>query len=243
MTESRHFGVVIVDRVVYDGSFSQGLEYVDGHLVESVGGRGSSAVRVLDPNSAAPQSSRLDSVLFATGIARVPMGPAPATGLWQMTWQDHIAILRDPTTLAELRRVAVDGEGWGLCHDGTRLVQSRGDNHLLFRDPESFTRIGEVVITGQWSTARLGELECTVVDGHPWVWANPQGTDWLLGIDPASGTVTAVVDLGRLAVEEVPTRAEQVIGGLAAVPESSGEFWVTGRGWTHRYRIRLQPRS
>jgi len=239
---TQQFGITIVDRVVYDESFSQGLEYVDGRLVESVGGRGSSTVRVLDPSAAAPQSVRLEPALFVTGIAAVPAAPAPATGLWQMTWQDHLAILRDPTTLAELRRVTVDGEGWGLCHDGTRLLQSRGDNRLLFRDPVSFAQLGEVVVAGQWSTARLGELECAVVDGRPQVWANPQGTDWLLRIDPADGVVTAVVDLGRLAVEEIPTRVDQVIGGVAAIPQATGEFWVTGRGWAHRYRIRLQPR-
>jgi glutamine cyclotransferase len=159
-----------------------------------------------------------------------------------MTWQDHIAILRDPSTLAEQRRVPLDGEGWGLCHDGGRLVQSRGDNHLLFRDPVTFAGLGEVVVAGQWSTARLGELECVVAGGRPQVWANPQGTDWLLRIDPADGAVTAVADLGRLAVEEIPTRREQVIGGIAAVPFATDEFWVTGRGWAHRYRIRLQPR-
>lgn len=242
VSRTQLFGVVVVDRVAYDASFSQGLEYVDGRLVESVGGRGSSSVRVLDPNSAAPQSTRLDPALFATGIARVPAAPAPATGLWQTTWQDHIAILRDPNTLAEKSRVTADGEGWGLCHDGGRLVQSRGDNHLLFRDPATFAQLGEVVVAGQWSTSQLGELECAVVDGRPQVWANPQSTDWLLRIDLTDGVVTAVVDLGRLAVEEVRTRVEQVIGGIAAIPQFTGEFWVTGRGWAHRYRVRLQPR-
>ena len=67
-----------------------------------------------------------------------------------------------------------EGEGWGLCHDGARLVMSDGSDRLTFRDPETFAVLGDVPVTldGEPLPA-LNELEC--VDGA--VWANVYQTD------------------------------------------------------------------
>jgi glutaminyl-peptide cyclotransferase len=49
----------------------------------------------------------------------------------------------------ERRRVAYQGEGWGLCRQRgagqDRLVMSDGSDRLVFRDPDTFTATGGVL--------------------------------------------------------------------------------------------------
>ncbi|GLZ28173.1 hypothetical protein Lesp02_03630 [Lentzea sp. NBRC 105346] len=173
--------------------------------------------------------------LQGNGIALTP------AGLWQTSGDS--AVLRDPKTLAERRRVPLTGQSWGLCHDGTHLVQSEGTTRLLLRDHDSFAPTGEVhLATHQWSTARLGELHCVTIDGYPQVWAAVTGTDWMIRVDLSTGITTAVADLTPITVAEQPTGTDQVIGGIAAA-QAADELWLTGRHYHHRYRIRLQPRQ
>ena len=59
------------------------------------------------------------------------------------------------------REVGYEGEGWGLCFDGRRLVMSDGSDHLFFRDPDSFAKIGDVAVRRAGMPVRnLNELEC-----------------------------------------------------------------------------------
>ena len=45
------------------------------------------------------------------------------------------------------KQVALTGEGWGLCFDGTRLVQSDGSATLRFRNPMTFAQTGALTVT------------------------------------------------------------------------------------------------
>ena len=58
-----------------------------------------------------------------------------------------MAIERDRKTLSEVRRVSYEGEGWGICDDGQRLIMSDGSAKLTFRDPKSFKETGNVQVT------------------------------------------------------------------------------------------------
>ncbi|WP_369174444.1 glutaminyl-peptide cyclotransferase [Streptomyces sp. R28] len=80
-------------------------------------------------------------------------------------------MFRDGRTLAELRRVTYDGEGWGLCHDRARgrLMMSEGSATLSLRNPQSFELLGRITVRdGDGPVSGLNELECTGTD----VWAN-----------------------------------------------------------------------
>nr|WP_236594642.1 glutaminyl-peptide cyclotransferase [Saccharothrix sp. 6-C] len=210
------------------GAFTQGLELVDGSLYEGTGLQGQSSLRRLDPSSGElEQRVDLPEPLFGEGITVV------GDRIWQLTWRDGVAIERDRDTFEEVRRVTYEGEGWGLCRDGDRLVMSDGSDELAFRDPSSFAETGAVAVRrdGQPVT-RLNELEC--VDGQ--VWANVWQTDEVVRIDPANGQVTATVDLGGLRPAGVPET--DVLNGIAAVP-GTDEFLVTGKNWPTIFRIRF----
>ncbi|GAA2810224.1 glutaminyl-peptide cyclotransferase [Saccharopolyspora taberi] len=213
-------------------SFTQGLELVGDTLVEGTGTYGGSVLRALDPaTGAVHRETRLSPELFGEGITVV------GDRIWQLTWQEGVAIERDRATLAELRRVAYQGEGWGLCHDGSRLVMSDGSARLTFRDPVTFAPAGEVTVRAEdEEVGELNELECA---GGA-VWANIWGSDEIVRIDPASGRVTAVADAsGLLAPHE--RAGTDVLNGIAAIP-GTDEFLITGKYWPHLYRVRFVPR-
>ena len=215
-------------------AFTQGFELVDGVLYEGTGMVGSSAMLATDPATGAVRRRvDLPPPLFGEGITVVD------DRVWQLTWQNGVAIERDLATLTERRQVPYDGEGWGLCHDGGRLVMSAGDDRLTFRDPVTFDRIGEVRVTlpGE-QVDDLNELECA--DGM--VWANVWKTDRILRIDPGSGAVTGVVDASGLLAEhtEPSARVEaDVLNGIAA--STDGEFLITGKRWPTTFRVRFVP--
>lgn len=215
-------------------SFTQGFELVDGVLYEGTGLVGSSAVLATDPTTGAVTRRMPVDAVFGEGITVV------GDRIWQLTWQDQVAIERDRATLAERRRVPYTGEGWGLCHDGQRLVMSDGSDTLSFRDPSSFDRTGEVRVRPPGvPVGQLNELECA--GGS--VWANVWQTDRILRIDPSSGVVTAVVDATNLLADNTDQATlgqTDVLNGIAALPGGE-EFLVTGKWWPNTFRVRFVP--
>jgi len=210
------------------GAFTQGLELVDGVLYEGTGLEGRSSIRRLDPATGVVERRvDLPGDLFGEGITVVE------DRLWQITWRNGVAIERDRETLEEVRRVTYEGEGWGLCRDGERLVMSDGTDELTFRDPVTFAETGSTGVTRDGRpVTELNELEC-VGDR---VWANVWQTDEVVRVDPADGRVDATVDLSGLRPAGVP--AADVLNGIAAVP-GTDEFLVTGKNWPTIFRIRF----
>lgn len=214
-------------------AFTQGLELVDGTLYEGTGLEGHSTLREVDPaTGAVRRQTALPRDLFGEGITAV--GPT----IWQLTWQEGVAIQRDRGTLAELRRVSYPGEGWGLCHDTAagRLVMSDGTDRLTFRDPQTFEPAGEVrVSAGGTAVSKINELECA----HGAVFANIWQTDTVVRIDPGSGRVTARIDLAGL-LPPADRANTDVLNGIAAIP-GTDEFLVTGKYWPKMFRVRFVP--
>jgi glutamine cyclotransferase len=145
-------------------AYTQGLLWEPSGFIESAGGYGRSFIRRWRPDSPLPLAQEsLSAHLFAEGIAAV------GDRVIQLTWREGVALYRDRATLAVLDRRAYDGEGWGLCWDGERLVMSDGTDTLTMRDAESFAPLGRVAVrAGSRPLADLNELECA----EGWVYAN-----------------------------------------------------------------------
>ncbi len=220
----------VLAEVPHDPSaFTQGLELHEGTLYEGTGLEGRSQLRVLDPATGEVQRAEsLPGQLFGEGIA------VAGDRIWQLTWQDGVVLEWDRATLTLRQQLPLDGEGWGLCHDGTRLVRSDGTDRLRFHDPVTFAETGSVTVTidGEPVT-ELNELEC--VDGQ--VWANVWPSDVIVRIDPASGQVTAAVDAAGLLDPEQRANADAVLNGIAAL--GNDEYLLSGKLWPVSFRVRF----
>ncbi|WP_406269947.1 glutaminyl-peptide cyclotransferase [Nocardia sp. NBC_00881] len=211
-------------------AFTQGLEIDGDILYEGTGLPGASSVRA-SHLSTGDEFARvqLSAPYFGEGIALA------AGTLWQLTWQDHVAIARDPGTLTERGRASYDGEGWGLCTRTGRLVMSDGTDRLTFRDPVTFAPTGSVRLTSHHN-ARLNELECAA-DGS--VYANDWPTDTIVRIDPESGRVLATIDAAGLLPPNARANAD-ALNGIAQLP-GTDRFLVTGKNWPTMFEVRFTP--
>jgi glutamine cyclotransferase len=215
-------------------AFTQGLLYHQGYLYESTGLYGRSDLRQVALSSGEViRSRRLDARLFGEGLARVN------ERLIQITYREQVAIAYDLDTFEEVARYTYDGEGWGLCFDGTQLWMSDGSASLQRRDPNTFELLGRVAVQRDGrALARINELECA--NGH--IYANVWLTNEVVRIDPASGRVTAVMDASALVPSDARVRnnRDAVLNGIAHDP-SSGRWWLTGKLWPVLYEVRFVP--
>ena len=223
----------VVSRRAHDSAaYTQGLLLDDeGRLFESTGLWGESDLREIDPYSG--EVLRLvasPDELFSEGLALVD------DELIQLSWRAGTARRFDVESFELVGWHDYDGEGWGLCYDGERLVMSDGSSRLTFRDPHTFAAIGSVDVTADGvSVPRLNELEC--VDGD--VWANVWLTDAIVRIDPHDGRVTGVLDLeGILAPHPAESESGAVLNGIAYDP-AADTFLVTGKLWPELIEIRV----
>jgi glutamine cyclotransferase len=215
-----------------DTAYTQGLVLdEDGRLFESTGLYGHSTLREVDPQSGELlRSRRLPDTQFGEGLALV------GDELIQLTWQRGLARRFEVETFELVGRHRYDGQGWGLCFDGVRLVMSDGSDRLTFRDPRSFEVLGGVAVRADGEpVTRLNELECVGGD----VWANVWLTDTIVRIDPADGQVTGVLDLAGI-IEPHPAASDTgaVLNGIAYDAEA-GTFLVTGKEWPELIEIRV----
>jgi glutaminyl-peptide cyclotransferase len=152
-----------------------------------------------------------------------------------LTWKDGIARSWDAATFDELATYPYQGQGWGLCFDGQRLVMSDGSDSLTFRDPTTFERLGTVTLIHDLPGLQLNELEC--VDGE--IWANAYRTDTIVRIDPTSGRLTGLLDLSSLRqLGGADAEGWDVLNGIA-FDASTDTYLVTGKLWSEVFEIRL----
>lgn len=212
-------------------AFTQGLLFFEGKFYESTGLLGRSSLRRVDPDSGMVERRvDLPRDLFGEGVARV------GGHLVQLTWQNGRALVWNLATLGKEREISYQGEGWGLCFDGRHLIMSDGSETLALRDPESFARVGEIVVRRAGRPVRnLNELEC--VDGV--VYANVWQDTHIARIDSRTGEVTGWLDAsGLLAPEEA--RDADVLNGIAYLP-ASGHLALTGKLWPRIFEVEIVP--
>jgi glutaminyl-peptide cyclotransferase len=209
-------------------AYTQGLLLHAGRFYESTGLVGRSTLRRVIPATGAVEwRFTLAGNLFGEGLALVN------DRFIQLTWQNNVAMIYD---LDFNREGTFDyqGEGWGLCYDGARLVMSDGSDRLFFRNPQTFALIGQVSVTrGGTPVSRLNELECV----GKLVYANVYQTDTIVRIDPGTGQVLTTIDASGLltTAEAVGT---DVLNGIA-FDAASNHFFLTGKLWPKVFEVRF----
>lgn len=224
------YRVQVVRQVPHLGrGFTQGLLAEGGTVLESCGNYGESVLRRYSFGATAGAAEvRLPAEFFAEGICRV------AGTIWQLTWKERVALHWDAETLELREQVPYNREGWGICATDTDVVTSDGTSELVRRDPATLQPREIVHVRCRGSRVRwLNDLSWA--GGR--VWANVAGTDYLAGINLATGEVTDVVDAGT-AAERHWRDPQAIMNGIAALAQP-GEFLLTGKGWRSIRHVRL----
>jgi len=211
--------------------FTQGLFYQDGFLYEGTGLYGQSVLikRELATNKIA-KKVRLPRRYFGEGITLFN------NQILQLTWKSRTGFRYDEATFRLLDKFTYDTQGWGLTHDGTRLILSDGTDTLRFLDPNTCAETGRISVRYNGRPLReINELE--FVEGH--IYANVLPTDYIAIIAPDTGRVTAWIDLRGL-YDPPDASSGSVLNGIAYNPETK-HLLVTGKLWPKLFEIELVP--
>lgn len=215
-------------------AFTQGLIYLDGFLYESTGLYGESSLRkvVLETGEILQQVD-LPPAYFAEGLT------AWEDLLVQLTWREETGFIYDQADFILQGQFSYPTEGWGLTHDGERLIMSDGSDALFFLDPETYEITGSVDVAWQGDPVyRLNELE--FIWGE--VYANVWQTEDIIRINPNSGEVTGWIDMRGILPAEERTPETDVLNGIAYDPEGDRLF-ITGKLWPLVFEVALVPVS
>jgi glutamine cyclotransferase len=211
-------------------AFTQGLVFENGVLYEGTGLLGHSTLRRVELETGdILQIRELSDQFFGEGITIY------GDEIIQLTWQSHIGFVYDKNSFELLQEFSYSTEGWGITHDGTRLIMSDGTSTLHFLDPQTFEEIGHVeVFDANGAVTRLNELE--YVQGE--IYANVWQTDWVARIAPETGRVVGWIDLGGLLSAEDLSQPVDVLNGIAYDAQTDRLF-VTGKLWPKLFEIEL----
>jgi glutamine cyclotransferase len=213
-------------------AYTQGLIFRDGVLYEGTGLKGQSSLREVTLESGEVQQAvELPQQYFGEGITEL------GGKIIQLTWQEQTGFVYDLDTFEQVDTFSYPTEGWGLTHDGQRLLMSDGSANLYFLDPDTLQAVDQVTVTAEnMPVPRLNELE--YIDGE--VWANVYQTSCIARIDPATGQVLGWIDItGMLAPQDLP--GSEVPNGIAY--DAMGKrIFVTGKLWPKLFEIQVIPR-
>lgn len=224
------------------GAFTQGLLFRDGFLYESTGCGGGQYMA--GRCSGAPSSLRKVELETGKVLQRADVAAEHfAEGLvdWQdrliqLTWLSNRGVVYDLVSFKPLREFEYPGEGWGLAHDGTRLIMSDGTDTLRWLDPDTLAETGRLRVTERgYPVNRLNELE--MVNGE--LFANIWMTDDVVVIAPATGEVTARIDFSGLRSRLDASGPIDVLNGIAFAPEGNRLF-VTGKLWPRLFEVSIR---
>jgi len=206
------------------GAYTQGLELRGAVLYESTGRYGQSSIRTVDPATGEVTAmTRLPDSLFAEGLTLI----SPSRML-VLTWRENLVLVVNPATLQITETLPLQGEGWGLCYDGTNVIRSDGTSTLHFHDPKTM-EINDTITVELAGTpqSNLNELEYA----RGCIWANQWLSSRILTIDPGTGQVLSVTDLAS-----ITPPGGGPMNGIAYLPETD-QFLITGKNWPVMYTV------
>jgi len=226
-----HYTYRVINSFPHDPeALTQGLVFDNGTLFEGTGLYGKSTLRQVELETGVVlRSLSLASQYFGEGITIYK------DQVIQLTWRSNTGFLYDKDSFELLQTFSYPTEGWGITHDGVRLIVSDGTSTLYFWDPVTFEEIGRIEVHDQdGPVTRLNELE--YVRGE--VFANVWHTDRIARINPHTGRVTGWINLKGLLDSEEGLESAGVLNGIAYDAENDRLF-VTGKRWPKLLEIRL----
>jgi len=226
------YGYRVVHVYPHDrGAYTQGLTFAGGYLYEGTGGEGRSSLRRVELKTGRIlQEYRLENRYFGEGITVLK------DRIFQLTWRNREGFAYDRAGFRRLHTFRYDHEGWGITHDGRRLIVSDGSATLHFLDPRTLREVGSLQVREEGGGSVTGLNEMEYVRGT--IYANVWPTDRIAMINPRTGQVTGWVDMVGLLTDFDARSGVDVLNGIAYDPDGDRLF-VTGKLWPHLFEIKL----
>jgi glutamine cyclotransferase len=218
-------------------SYTQGLEWHQGNILESSGRNGFSRLSFIDPKyGKVIQSVSQADEIFSEG-ATIFKGK-----IYQLTWTNNIVNVYDPVSLKLINQFDWPYQGWGLTNNGKELIVSTGSSNLYFTNDSLIIKQMTGVTDQYGPVPALNELE--YIDSF--VYANQYETNYILKIDPQSGKVVGKMDLTGLLAKsgmsfnpnDYTLQSGNVLNGIA-YDSSEDVLYVTGKLWPAMFKIKL----
>ncbi|WP_132055493.1 glutaminyl-peptide cyclotransferase [Pseudocnuella soli] len=218
-------------------SFTQGLEFYNGKLLESTGNLGKSKLMQVDMATGnAVTSKPLSAELFGEGLTVLN------DTLYQLTWQNRKVLVYDAKSLQPIKELPLNTDGWGIANDGQNLIVTDGSSNLYFYEPGTFRLLRTQGVTmDETPIGNLNELE--FINGF--LYANIWQTPYIVKIDPSSGQVLARLDFSDL-VQRVKTKIPQYDTGNEATlngiayDSTTRKIYITGKYWPELYEVQFE---
>jgi glutamine cyclotransferase len=230
-SEPVNYSYYVVNVYPHDETaFTQGLVIDNGVLYEGTGLYGNSSLcRVELETGAVLQLYALPPQYFGEGITVF------GDEIIQLTWLSHRGFVYDKESFDLLQEFNYSTEGWGITHDGSRLIMSDGTSTLYFLDPATFQKIGQVEVHDNGTVENLNELE--YIKGK--VYANIWLEEKIAIINPQTGQVEGWINMSGLYNMENQD-PNDVLNGIA-YDATSDRLFVTGKQWSQLFEIELIP--
>jgi len=219
----------IVNDYPHDGAaFTQGLAFEGGVLFEGTGLHGRSTLRKTQVETGRIlQILKLPAQFFGEGITVFN------NKVIQLTWRSNVGFVYDKASFELLERFEYPMEGWGITHDGKRLIMSDGTSTLHLLDPETLKIVGQTEVHDSHDPVKgLNELE--YIRGE--IYANVWPTDRIARIKPETGQVVGWINLEGLLG---PVDRVDVLNGIA-YDSKNDRLFVTGKMWPRLFEIKLE---
>jgi glutamine cyclotransferase len=218
-------------------SFTEGLLMHQGTLYESTGSplempntRSLAGVLNLQTGKIDPKVE-IDRNLFGEGITFLNHK------LYQLTYREKKGYIYDATTFSKTGEFTLTTpEGWGLTTDGVHLIMSDGTDKLTYLDSATLKPVKTIHVRDNTGPVRnVNELEYI----HGFIYANLYTTNYILKIDPATGTIAGRIDLTSLAMDARSRNENSLeMNGIAYDP-ASRNVYITGKFWPSIYAIKF----
>lgn len=218
-------------------AFTEGLEFRDGFLYESVGQYRYSDIRKTELKTGKVlASTKMEDRYFGEGMT-ILNGK-----IYQLTYREGKGFIYDLATLKQTGTFTFNApEGWGMTNNGSQLIFDDGSDVLHFIDPGTFKEVKQLhVIDEHGPVNEINEPELI----HGYIYANQWQSDNILKIDTATGRVVARADLSdlrqKLNIAPISGRLHtpDVLNGIA-YDAATNRIFITGKNWPVLLEVKL----
>ncbi|GAA3628480.1 glutaminyl-peptide cyclotransferase [Flavivirga jejuensis] len=213
-------------------SYTQGIEFFNDTLYESIGQYKKSKLRKSDYKTGKIiKNIDLADEYFGEGLTILN------DKIYQLTWREGTGFVYDVNSFDKISsfKYGNSKEGWGLCNNANTIYKSDGTEKIWLLNQKTLVEESFIqVYTNKGKIIGINEMEW--IDGN--IYANRYQKDGVAIINPKNGAVTGVIDFSPL--KKLVTQHEEldVLNGIAYNSKTNTIF-VTGKHWDKLFEVEV----